>query len=77
MLALNAVKLRRKVALREVTFIELALLWIGPFEDSIVVDAEVFESLHMSSCEVELSCALAGCLKSFGLCNLRWVLDLS
>lgn len=76
MLALDPVKLGREEALREVALVKLALLWIGPLEDPIVVDAEVFEPLHVTSCEVELGRALAGGLKGIRRCNLRRVLDL-
>lgn len=74
-LAINPVKLGREETLREVTLVKLALLWIGPFEDPIVVDAEVFESLHVASREVKLRCAFTRGLKSFRGGYLRRVFD--
>lgn len=65
MLAINPVKFGREETLREVAFVKLALLWISPFEDPIVIDAEVFESLHVAGCEVKLRCAFTWGLKSF------------
>jgi hypothetical protein len=61
--------LRSKFFFSEGTLIKFDFFDICPFMDLLVVDTEVFESLHMSCCEIKLisTLILIGGIKTFGI----------
>jgi hypothetical protein len=45
---------RSELYFRILFLVEKRLLGVGPLEQLLIVKAEVFESLHMSNCKIEL-----------------------